>query len=182
MALVLGQARLAAKFFTNGDKNFMSQTFKPGTLLVKDGAVFAGRLHLVTEPFTRGWVLVKDLDGSALERKLDKAGLKFSSHEQALQVTAGGAGSQETKDRALKGLLRQLQSKPYNCVEITRVGARHLLGLPYVTVSALSRHIQESVTRFNVTRGPAQSRQKSILPLPAGQRIHGRNYGASEEP
>jgi hypothetical protein len=159
----------------------MTQTFKPGTLLVKDGAAILDRLNLVTVPYVRGWVLVEDLDTPGLERKLDKAGLRFSSLEQALQATVGGVGSQETKDRALKGLLRQLQSKPFNCVEVARVGVRRLLGLPYVTISAHVRHIQETVTRFNVSRGPAQGRQKSNVALPAGPRIHGRNYGFSEE-
>jgi hypothetical protein len=33
-------------------------------------------------------------------------------------------------------------------LEITRVASKHFLGLPYVSVSACSRHIQESLFLF----------------------------------
>jgi hypothetical protein len=41
-----------------------------------------------------------------------------------------------------------MRSKKFNCLEITQVVAKRFLWLPFVTVSARSRHIQESPVLF----------------------------------
>jgi hypothetical protein len=45
-----------------------------------------------------------------------------------------------------------MKSDGLNCVEIAHVTAKRFLGLPYVTVSARPRHIQESMFLFHAKR------------------------------
>ena len=47
--------------------------------------------------------------------------------------------------RAVNRLLANLKSEKFSSLEITQVAAKRFLGLPYVTVSAHRRHIQESM-------------------------------------
>jgi len=41
-------------------------------------------------------------------------------------------------------VLAKAESSKFNCLEIPEVAAKRFLGIPYVFVSAHSRHIQES--------------------------------------
>ena len=45
-------------------------------------------------------------------------------------------------------MLARLKSEKFNSLEITRVASKRFLGVPYVSVSARSRHIQESLFLF----------------------------------
>jgi hypothetical protein len=44
----------------------------------------------------------------------------------------------------LKRILAKVKHQHFNGLEVTAIVARHFLGVPYVTVSAHSRHMQES--------------------------------------
>jgi hypothetical protein len=48
-----------------------------------------------------------------------------------------------------------MKSDRFNCLEISQVAAKGFLGLPYVTVAAHPRHIQESMILFHAKR-PAE--------------------------
>jgi hypothetical protein len=45
-------------------------------------------------------------------------------------------------------MLARLKPKKFNSLQITRVASKRFLGVPYVSVSACSRHIQESLFLF----------------------------------
>ena len=46
--------------------------------------------------------------------------------------------------KALKRILEKVKPHQFNGLEVTEIVARHFLGVPYVTVSAHSRHMQQS--------------------------------------
>src|ERR1700680_2780304 len=60
-------------------------------------------------------------------------------------ATVFGFDSQKTVRRAVKRILANLKSGEFNSLEITRVVSKRFLGLPYASVSAQSRHIQENL-------------------------------------
>ena len=66
----------------------------------------------------------------------------------AITGAASGVGALLTErlaaSEAIKQVIANLKSKNFNCLEITRVAAKRSLGLPHVSVSAQSRHIQEA--------------------------------------
>jgi len=54
----------------------------------------------------------------------------------------------KTVRRAVKRMLARLTPDKFNSLQITRVASKRFLGVPYVRVSACSRHIQESLFLF----------------------------------
>jgi hypothetical protein len=130
----------------------MAQTIEFGTLLIKQGTPLPEGLRLESEPYSKGWQVVKNLDGSELDRKLCAAGWNFFYMAEEVKATAVGSNLEKTTRRAVKKVLANLKSDRLNCLEIAQVASKHFLGVPYVTVSAHPRHIQESTFLFHVKR------------------------------
>jgi hypothetical protein len=129
----------------------MPDAIKPGTILIKEGALLPGVLRFESEPCTPGWRLVKNLDGYGLGRKIHEAGWTFSWRPGELGATVFGLDEQKTLRRAVEQILANLESAEFNSLEILRVASeasKRFLGVSYVTVSAQSRDIQESEPLF----------------------------------
>jgi len=126
----------------------MAETIKTGTILIKEGTFLPDALQFESEPCATGWRLVKDLDGYGLERKIHEAGWTFFCLAGEIEATVFGLEGQETVRRAVKRILAKLKSEKFNSLEITRVASKRFLGVPYASVSARSRHIQESLVLF----------------------------------
>ncbi len=105
-------------------------------------------LRFETEPCAPGWRLVKNLDGYGLDRKIHEAGWIFFYLAGEIEATVFGLDGQKTVRRAVKRILANLKSEKFNSLEITRVASKRFLGVPYASVSAHSRHIQESAFLF----------------------------------
>ena len=126
----------------------MPDTIKTGTILIKDGAFLPDALQFESGPCATGWRLVKDLDGYGLDRKIHEAGWTFFCLASEIKATIFGFDRKKTVRRAVKRILANLKSERFNSFEITRVTSKRFLGVPYVSVSACSRHIQESLFLF----------------------------------
>jgi hypothetical protein len=122
----------------------MAETIKTGTILIKDGTFLPDALQFESEPCATGWRLVKNLDSCGLDRKTHEAGWTFSCVAGEIKATVFGFDGQRTVRRAVKRILANLKSEKFNGLEITQVEAKRFLGLPYASVCAQSRHIQES--------------------------------------
>ncbi len=123
----------------------MAETIKTGTILIKDGTFLPDALQFESEPCATGWRLVKNLDGYGLGRKIHEAGWTFFCLAGEIKATVFGFGGQKTVRRAVKRILTNLKSEKFNGLEIMQVQAKRFLGLPYVSVCAHSRHLQENV-------------------------------------
>ena len=126
----------------------MPDTIKAGTILIKEGILLPGALRLESEPCAPGWRLVKDVDGYRLHRKIHEAGWTFFFLAGEIKAIVFGSDGQNTVRRAVKRILANLKSEKFNSLEITRVASKRFLGVPYASVSAYSRHIQESMFLF----------------------------------
>ena len=123
----------------------MADMIKTGSILIKDGTFLPDALRFESEPFARGWRLVKNLDGYGLNRRIDEAGWTFFCLAGDIKTTIFGYGGQKGVRRAVKRILARLKSEKFNSLEITHVASKRFLGVPYVSISARSRHIQESI-------------------------------------
>jgi len=130
----------------------MTDEIKTGTVLIKDGALLPEALQMESEPCVPGWRLVKNLDGYALDRKVHEAGWTFFFLAGEIRTIAFGADEQWTVRRAIKRILANPRSKQFNSLEITRVASKRFLGLPYMSVGAHSRHIQEGLVLLSAER------------------------------
>lgn len=126
----------------------MPDTIKTGTILIKEGTVLPKALPFESEPCASGWRLVKNLVGYELDRKIHEAGWTFFYLASEIKATAFGFDAEKTARRAVKRILANLKSEKFNSLEITRVASKRFLGVPYASVSAHSRHIQESAFLF----------------------------------
>ncbi len=101
-------------------------------------------LGFESEPYSGSWSMLKVLDSFALDRKIHAAGWNFFFMAAEVKVMFFGAVGAAKIERALQGLLRKVRPQHFNSLEITGIVARHFLGVPYVTVSAHSRHMQQN--------------------------------------
>jgi hypothetical protein len=142
----------------------MPDTFKTGTILIKEGTLLPEVLRFESEPCAPGWRLVKNLDGYGLGRKIHEAGWTFSWRPGELGATVFGLDEQKTLRRAVEQILANLESAEFNCLEIMRVvseASKRFPGVLYVTVSAQSCVIQESALLFRAKDHPVREHARS---------------------
>ena len=122
----------------------MTDAIKTGTILIENDASMPESLRLEGKSYSTGWRSVSNLDLNQLDAAIHKAGWTFFFMAGEIKITAFGFDKERTVRRAVKRVITNVESHKCNCVEITEVSAKSFLGMPYVNVSAHSRHIQES--------------------------------------
>ena len=127
----------------------MNENINTGTILIKEGTFLPECLHLETEPYSKGWGLVKHLDARGLDRKIREAGWTLFFMANEVNGSSVGCDLEKAKRRAVKSALAYMKSDRLNCLEIAQVGVKRFLGLCYVSVCAHPRHIQESMFLFH---------------------------------
>jgi hypothetical protein len=156
----------------------MAETINAGTILIKDGTFLPDALRFESEPCATGWRLVKNLDGYGLGRKISEAGWTFFWLAGELRATAFGFDGPKTVRKAVKRILANLKLGEFNSLEITRVASKRFLGLPYASVSAHSRHIQEGLfllgakDRQELVPSGIDSRPDQSIGLARGKGLH----------
>lgn len=139
----------------------MAEKIKSGTILIMENAVLPKTLQLDSEPFVPGWKLVKDFDGYGLDREIREEGWTFFCLAGEIKTIALGISGPKMLRRAIERILANPRSETFNSLEITRVVLKHFLGVRYVSVSAHSRHIQESLFLSRTKGLPKPEARKS---------------------
>jgi hypothetical protein len=122
----------------------MPPTVEVGAILMKEWPGITQLLGLESEPCSGGWSLLKVLDSFTLDRKIHAAGWNFffmAAEVKVMFVGSVGAGKIQS---ALKRILEKVKLQEFNGLEVTQIVAKRFLSVPYVTVSAHSRHMQQS--------------------------------------
>jgi hypothetical protein len=122
----------------------MPSTVQAGTILMKEWPGMPQLPELETEPCFEDWSLVKVLDGFALDRKIHAAGWNFFFMATEVKVMFFGSLGVAKIQNALERIFAKVKPQHFNGLEVTAIVARRFLGVPYVTVSAHSRHMQHS--------------------------------------
>ena len=115
-----------------------------GTVLLKEWPGMAQFFQLESESCSESWSQVKMLDGISLDRKIHAAGWNFFFMAAEVKVRFFGALGATKMQSALRRILAKVKLQHFNGIEVTEIVAGHFLGVPYVTVSAHSRHVQQS--------------------------------------
>lgn len=122
----------------------MAPNVQVGTILMKEWPGVTQLLGLESEPCTGEWSLLKVLDGHALDRKIHAAGWNFFFMAAEVKAMFFGSLTAAKVRSALKRILTKVNRQNFNGIEITAIVASHFVGIPYVTVYAHSRHLQQS--------------------------------------
>jgi hypothetical protein len=104
----------------------------------------AALLGLETELGLGEWTMVKTSDAFTLDRKIHAAGWNFFFMAAEVKAMFFGSLGAAKVQSALKRILVKVKRQHFNGLEVTQIVARRFLGVPYVTVSAHSRHMQQS--------------------------------------
>jgi hypothetical protein len=123
----------------------MSPTIQVGTILIgEEPPRMAEALALQSDPYLENWSVVRALDGFALDDKIHAAGWNFFFMAAEVKVMFFGATGAKKIQNALKRIFEKVKPQNFNCLEVTGIGTKHFLGVPYTSVSVHSRHIQQS--------------------------------------
>jgi hypothetical protein len=60
-----------------------------------------------------------------------------------LRAVVPAWGGQNNLRQGVKRLLAQTRLQHFNCLEVSHLLKKHLLGIPYVSIAAHPRHVQE---------------------------------------
>ena len=121
----------------------MIETNKAGNVFIKEGIILPESLQIKSEPYSKGWRLITELDGCDLDPKVREAGWTLFFMAGEMNATVFGSDSEGSTRRVDKKLLSK--SDGFNCLEISRVVGNRFLGLPCVIVSGHARHLQQSM-------------------------------------
>jgi hypothetical protein len=129
-------------------KKPVAYKIKTGSVLIEDGTLLPTGVQFESEPYAPGWRLVKDLDGYGLDRAIRAARWNFFCLAGEIEATVFGLDEEKMVRRAIERILANPKTKTFNSLEITRVtsvGSERFPVIHYLTVSAHSRHFQESL-------------------------------------
>ena len=120
----------------------MPNTIQAGTMLVKQSTLLQS-LGVQSEIYSENWRSLGTLESSGLDRKVRAAGWNLFFMAGELRTVVPAWGGQNTLRRGVKRLLAQTRLQHFNCLEVSHILRKHFLGIPYVSIAAHPRHIQE---------------------------------------
>src|SRR5437016_11088566 len=115
------------------------------TIFIKEGTPLPTNLPIESEAFLPGWRVVKNLDHSTLARNIEGANWSFFYLAGGIRATVLGRDRSGTLRRAVKCVLAKQKGPKFNSLEITKVVSERFLGIPFMRVTAHSRHIKQGV-------------------------------------
>jgi hypothetical protein len=115
------------------------------TIFIRENTRLPAGVTLETETFLPGWRSVRNLNGRELGRKIENAMWNYFYLAGPLKATVLGRESLATLRKAVQRVLAKKQTQNYNSLEISKITSKRFLGVPYLTISAHSRHIQEGM-------------------------------------
>ena len=122
----------------------MSAKTATASILIRDNTPLPKGLALDSEFFLPGWRAVTNYDGLKLGRRIEAAKWNFFFLAGPIRTTVLGREGLPALRRAVNRILAKREGQDFNSLEITKLVSKRFLGVPYLSVSAHSRHIQES--------------------------------------
>jgi hypothetical protein len=115
------------------------------TVLIREDTRLPTTLAIESEAFLPGWRVVKNLDRQALTREVERANWNFFYLAGEIRATVFGREGLGSLRRAVKCVLAKQEGQKFNSLEITKIVSKRFLGIPFMSVTAHSRHIQQGV-------------------------------------
>lgn len=116
----------------------------PGKLFIHAGAILPPEVRAGEALAESGWASIANAPSAGeVEGLIAGSRWRLFYLAGALRATAPGQKSPRTVQAALVKILRRIAALGFNCVEIDSVAAQRYLGVPYTSVMAHSRHLQQ---------------------------------------
>jgi hypothetical protein len=121
----------------------MATSVQVGTILIENRPLIMRPLDLKSESYAGAWGVLQSLTSSTLDHKISSAGWTSLFLAAEVKATVFGALAPRSIRRALRQIFARVNKPDFNCLEITKIVENHFWGMPYTTVHAHSRHIQQ---------------------------------------
>ena len=123
----------------------MSSIHRTRTVFIREDTQLPTMLSIESEAFLPGWRVVKDLDRQALTREVEGANWNLFYLAGEMRATVFGREGLGALRRAVRCVLAKQEVQKFNSLEITKIDSKRFLGIPFMSVAAHSRHIQQGV-------------------------------------
>src|SRR5438094_7625712 len=123
----------------------MSDTNSAGTILIREDTRLPANLSIESETFLPGWRVVKSLDRSTLARNIEGVNWNFFYLAGEIRAAVLGRSQPGTLRRAVRRVLAKQEGQKFNSLEISNVVSKRFLGIPFINITAHSRHIQQDI-------------------------------------
>ena len=121
----------------------MPNEIQSGTMMVQPSA-FLGSLGVQSEPYTENWDSLAAQESSGLDQRVRDAGWNLFFIAGEISAVVPAWGGQNTLRRGVKRLLAQTELQHFNCLELSHISRKYFLGIPYISITAHPRHVQQA--------------------------------------
>lgn len=125
------------------DKEKMPLGIQVGSILVKEQQLKIENFGLESNSYLQGWSLVRAVNGFSFAHRAQAAGWNCFFMAPEVQGNAFGSIRAASLQAAMQRIFLKVRGDGFNCLEVTGIAAHSLFGIPYLAVSAHSRHIQK---------------------------------------
>lgn len=120
----------------------MPNHIQAGTIMVQPSEGLRS-LGIESEPYCESWQSLGVSESLGLARKVRDSGWKLFYMAEELKTAVPAWGGQKTLRQGVKRLLSHARLQHFNCLELTHMRKKRFLGIPYVSIAAHSRHLQQ---------------------------------------
>src|SRR5271165_5673988 len=139
----------------------MANQIQSGTMLLHQSAKLES-LELATESYCQNWRSLGPLESSGLDRKVRAKGWNLFFMAGEIRAVVPAWGGHNTLRRGVKRLLAQTRLQHLNCLEVTHILRKYFVGIPYLSIAAHPRHLQEGSQIQS-----SQQRAQDVATIPA---------------
>jgi hypothetical protein len=123
----------------------MSANNTAEAVLIRGHTRWPAGVEVESEVFLPDWRVVKNLDRSELARNVERANWNFFYLAGEIRATVFGRDRSRTLRRAVKRVLAKQKGQKFNSLEISNIVSKRFLGIPFINITAHSRHIQQGI-------------------------------------
>ena len=120
----------------------MPNKIEAGTVLVQQSALLHS-LGTRGETYSDEWCSLGTQESAELDRKLRAAGWNFFFMADKLRTVVPPWGGEKTLRAGVKRLLARTSAQQFNCMQLSNILRERFLGIPFVSVVAHARHVQQ---------------------------------------
>jgi hypothetical protein len=143
----------------------MTDRIRVGTMLIAAGTHMPESVVIDTEYHSPGWSSIIRSTSAQLDKQIENAKWTFFYMAGEIHTSGFGFNDQSRTNRAMAHVIDAVKKQNCNCLEITQIRRRSFVGLPYTSLVAHARHIQESRRFQDRSHMPAStsSRPRELL-------------------
>jgi hypothetical protein len=139
----------------------VANQIQAGTIMVHDSAMLQS-LEVNGESYCPGWRSLGTLESSGFDHDVRAKGWSLFFMAGEIRALVPAWGGQNTLRPGVMRLMAQTRLQHFNCFEIRHVRKQHFLGIPYISIAAHPRHVQQgsqirSLKQRALDAAPAQA-------------------------